>query len=188
MTQKKQLIIWGSIGVLAIGIGIRLAIPASIPSLDGQLTKSAAPPASPSHSEPAPPLIKVQVSGQVRHPGLFTVIKGTRVQAVIDTAGGLLSDADDSAINYAGKLRDGQHLKVPKIHTGKLSKSRLSRPSSSAFDINTATKADIQSHYSISASAARNIIKYREQMGWIRDESEIQDLITAPVRGGKKSH
>lgn len=62
---------------------------------------------------PAPGLL-VQVSGAVAHPGLYRLNRGDRVYAAVAAAGGVTADADpDRLPNMAGRLRDGEQVKVP---------------------------------------------------------------------------
>ncbi len=169
-------LIWGCIGILCIGVGVRLSQPPQVSTATEIMTQN--------HTQPpAPQLhknrIKVQVSGAVVYPGIFNMEKGQRVQDAIELAGGLTPHANDDIINYVGKLRDGQHIRVPTYKSKKTSKKSLSKPdsSSTSFDINQATSAEIATHFSISRKAANKIIEYRNQMGWIRSETEITHLL-----------
>ena len=57
--------------------------------------------------------IKVNVLGEVLNPGMVTLPEGGRAYDAIIAAGGLLSEADDSEINLAARLEDGQILLIP---------------------------------------------------------------------------
>jgi len=56
--------------------------------------------------------ITVHAAGEVRKPGLVEVPAGSRVASVIDAAGGFSSAADQSAINLAAPVVDGQQIVV----------------------------------------------------------------------------
>lgn len=58
--------------------------------------------------------IVVEIKGEVRHPGLYTLPHDTRVQDLISLAGGFTVDADTATINLASKLVDGMVLVIPK--------------------------------------------------------------------------
>jgi competence ComEA-like helix-hairpin-helix protein len=58
-------------------------------------------------------MLKVQVSGQVAHPGVYDLTAGSRVQDALQKAGGALPDADLSGLNLASWVADGAKLDVP---------------------------------------------------------------------------
>jgi len=55
----------------------------------------------------------VDVVGAVRRPAVFRLPADSRVEAAVDAAGGMTSDAARSAINLAAKLQDGEQVVVP---------------------------------------------------------------------------
>ena len=59
-----------------------------------------------------PETIFVQVAGAVDAPGVYELRSGSRVYQAIEAAGGLLKEADDSDINQAMILEDGQKLYI----------------------------------------------------------------------------
>ena len=62
-----------------------------------------------------PPQLKVFVSGAVAQPGVYSFQEGDRLQEAVHSAGGLLPDADASAVNMAALLQDEQHYHLPLI-------------------------------------------------------------------------
>lgn len=175
-------IIWGIVGIMGIGIGVRLALPAPPPQQEIR------PLVKPARAlEPTQPKIQIQLSGAIQTPGVYTVEKGTRVQEAIDLAGGLTPNADDRSINYVGKLRDGQHLKIPSIKAAKPkpqptpSRKKTKTPVL-RFDINRASAKEIAEHYSISKRGASQIVAYRSKMGWIRHTDELIPIVPTKDR------
>jgi len=65
------------------------------------------------------PKILVHISGAIRYPGLYEVSFGTRSIDLIKEAGGVLSQADLNKVNFANRLRDGQHIYVPFVQSEK---------------------------------------------------------------------
>jgi len=49
----------------------------------------------------------VNISGAVNAPGVYEFTLDARMQDTVEMAGGLLSDADTSAVNMAARLLDG---------------------------------------------------------------------------------
>ena len=70
---------------------------------------------SPGTAQPGgPDRATVHVAGAVARPGLVEVAVGDRVADAIAAAGGLLLDADPSALNLAREVVDGERLDVPR--------------------------------------------------------------------------
>jgi len=57
--------------------------------------------------------VVVDVSGRVKHPGVYELPFNARVYQAIEKAGGILADADLSAINRAAWVEDGSKIEVP---------------------------------------------------------------------------
>src|SRR3989442_14593523 len=77
------------------------------------------PPANnPTLDVPSQPGLLVHVVGAVENPGLYRLPRGDRVFDAIAAAGGFSADADMSrAPNLAGRLSDGEQIKVPFVKT-----------------------------------------------------------------------
>lgn len=61
----------------------------------------------------APPTVAASIMGAVRRPGMYEFDADSRVQDLVDTAGGVTEDADVSDINGAARLIDGSTLTIP---------------------------------------------------------------------------
>ena len=75
-----------------------------------------APAATPTPT-PAPtpvPKLMVHVTGAVKHPGVYELAAGARIQQAIHAAGGFLTDADEDALNLADYARDADKYAVPR--------------------------------------------------------------------------
>lgn len=64
---------------------------------------------------PTPVAIIVDVKGAVSQPGVYNLPRGSRAYDAISAAGGLLTNADESRLNLAARLEDGQVLYVPYV-------------------------------------------------------------------------
>src|SRR6266850_2333635 len=80
-------------------------------------TPSSLPPPTannPALDVPAQPGLLVHVVGAVENPGLYRLPRGDRVFDAIAAAGGFSPDADTARMpNLAGRLKDGEQVKVP---------------------------------------------------------------------------
>lgn len=70
---------------------------------------SAVPPPGPT----APPaVVVVDVAGRVRHPGLYRLPSGARIDDAVRAAGGALAGVDLASLNLAARVVDGQQILV----------------------------------------------------------------------------
>jgi competence protein ComEA len=137
---------------------------------------------------PTPAPIIVHVAGAVARPGVYTLNAGSRVLDAVQAAGGLLSDADQRALNLATILQDGNRILVPAIPPTPLPGSQVSpdgeNPASSGhlINLNSATQAELESLPGIGPKTAQKIIEYREKNGPFQ---KIEDILNVPDIGPK---
>jgi competence protein ComEA len=112
------------------------------------------------------------------------------VSNVIEAAGGLLPDADQTAVNLAAKLSDGQKIVVPKVNAPvpaiaednpiiqqASSQPGLATPSSeNPLDLNSATPEQLDLLPGIGPTRAADIIAYRTQHGSFKNIDEIMQV------------
>ncbi|MDT4947986.1 MAG: competence protein ComEA [Pseudonocardiales bacterium] len=67
---------------------------------------------SPGSVSSSPAVVVVDVAGKVRHPGLYRLTVGSRVDDALKAAGGPLAGVDLSSLNLAAKVVDGQQIAV----------------------------------------------------------------------------
>src|SRR6267143_117792 len=88
---------------------------------------------------PAPAGLLVHVVGAVEHPGLYRMKRGDRVYDAIAAAGGLSVEADITRLpNMAGRLKDGEQVKVP------YSKGSSGATVVTRVNLNTATVEELE--------------------------------------------
>ncbi|MBR6472108.1 MAG: helix-hairpin-helix domain-containing protein [Firmicutes bacterium] len=123
----------------------------------------------------------VDISGEVKLPGVYKVSSETRVFQVIDMAGGLTDKADTNSLNRAERVIDGQKIIVRAVgEEGEI------YPYGSGYDsymdetgkvnINYATSDILQTLPGIGPSKAQKIISYREEMGYFATIEEIMSV------------
>jgi competence protein ComEA len=133
---------------------------------------------------PTPGPVIVHVAGAVINPGVYRIPPASRVGEVIDIAGGLSDNADDSLINLAQLVADGEQVWVPYqiqyaadqdfVEVGKASPTQSQLMS--LININTATQTELESLTGIGPVYARAIIEYRLENGPFEKIEDIQDV------------
>jgi len=133
--------------------------------------------------------IVVEVSGEVKSPGVYHLPMGSRVDDAITAAGGLTDGANldylAKSINRASKLSDGQKIYIK--HSEALSaniSSTGSTPSgedpnsknliSNTININSASQKELESLWGIGPVTAQSIIEQRPY-------SDIGELLSKKI-------
>ncbi|HIV75123.1 MAG TPA: helix-hairpin-helix domain-containing protein [Candidatus Pseudogracilibacillus intestinigallinarum] len=135
-----------------------------------------------------PLILLVDIKGAIKHPGLYKINEGDRIQDVIDLAGGLKDDADENQVNLAQRLQDEMVIYIPTIgeEIEHIQPNISSTTTQSAQDgkvaINHATAEEIQTLNGIGPKKAETIIAYREENGPFHT---IEDLLNVSGIGEK---
>ena len=149
---------------------------------------------SDSLSEPAPErTIFVHVAGSVSAPGLYELQEGARVNDAIKLAGWFTAEADQTSLNLARALTDGEQLFVPSKNSesGSVASNASISLGSDAnvsgtvpkINVNRANEGDLQSIPGVGPSLAAKIIKDRESNGPF---ASVDDLTRVSGIGEKK--
>lgn len=124
--------------------------------------------------------ICVHIVGYVASPGVYEVREGARIYEVIRLAGGFLPDADESYLNLASIVFDGQKIQVLSKEESKTAKPFVSQTERETekklVNINTATKEQLMQLSGIGESRALSIIAYREKNGEFKNISDIMKV------------
>jgi len=135
-----------------------------------------------------PLILLVDIKGAIKHPGLYKINEGDRVQDVIDLAGGLKEDADEKQVNLAQRLQDEMVIYIPTIGEEiehiqpNISSTNTQNAQDGKVAINHATAEEIQTLNGIGPKKAETIIAYREENGPFHT---IEDLLNVSGIGEK---
>lgn len=122
---------------------------------------------------PAPVGLLVHVSGAVLHPGLYRLERGDRVYAAIAAAGGLAAGADPARLpDLAGRLRDGEQVKVPFLKAGGGGGTVAAR-----VDVNSATADELATVPGFTPELAQAVVAYRDQYGPLATLTELKTAL-----------
>ena len=112
----------------------------------------------------------VDVSGRVRKPGVYSLVKGSRAIDALNLAGGALPGVNLGDINLAHILFDGEQIIVgaPRVSysSGSRSAPKAKAPTaSSPLSLNSATLAQLDTLPGIGPVMANRIFAYRKLNG-----------------------
>ena len=141
----------------------------------------------------------VDVVGEVRRPGVYALLEGSRVEAAVYAAGGPTSDADIAAVNLAAKATDGSQIAVPAkgepgaagvrgtasgaASAGSVAGGGGAAASNSPVNINTADAEQLDALPGVGPSTAAKIVSDRATNGPF---ASPDDLGRIPGIGPKK--
>jgi len=129
--------------------------------------------------------IYIDLKGAVLKPGVYMVEENSRVQDVIQLAGGFLENADQTKINLAARVEDEMVVYVPKmgeegaIDSGGPSATQIN---DGKVNINNATSEQLQGLPGIGPAKAEKILSYRETNGPFKT---VEDLVNVSGIGEK---
>jgi competence protein ComEA len=133
------------------------------------------------------PLV-VNIDGEVREPGVYTLPIHSRVRDVVEAAGGLTESASPGSVNLAALLEDGSHIYIPALITPEASgmwvgSSALGMSAEGELiplvNINQAGLNELVALPGIGPVTAEKIINYREENLFTR----IEDIQKVPGIG-----
>jgi competence protein ComEA len=159
---------------LPVMVGIGALVGAHLYMSAGSPASAAAPPApiTSTLDVPAPAGLLVDVIGAVAQPGLYRVKRGDRVYDAIAAAGGLTTDADLTKLpNLAGRLKDGEQIKVP-YAKGAPGGTVISRT-----NLNFATLDELAVVPGFSEALAQDVIDYRTNFGGFQTTRELVTIL-----------
>ena len=155
--------------------------------------------------EEVPKMYTVDIKGAIKNPGVYTVSSDSKVNDIINLAGGLNKDADTSLTNLAKKVTDemviiiytkeqvknsnivNNVIKVvekecvcPNIQNDSCLNNEIedniTNNNKELININTATKEELETISGLGESKANNIIKYREEVGKFNSIEDIKNV------------
>ena len=127
----------------------------------------------------------VDVKGAVRHPGIYKLKGGSRVNEAVAAAGGIMDNADMKQVNLAKQLADQEVVYVPvngetMPGTSAVGTTNVSSASSASgaaiINLNTATKEQLCQITGIGDKKADLILQYREQHGQFKSVDELKQV------------
>jgi competence protein ComEA len=186
--DRRQLAAYAVLAVVVLVIGARY--------LRSQSRVASAPPALAARTSgsgavsldraPGRDASLVHVAGAVRHPGVYRLGAGKRVQDAVARAGGATAKGDPNAINLAAKVADGQQVLVPRRGAAGGAAgvgATPGAPGSAPVNLNSATAEQLDTLDGVGPATAAKILEWRQAHGGFRS---VEDLAQVPGIGPKK--
>ncbi|QIG40584.1 helix-hairpin-helix domain-containing protein [Microbacterium sp. 4R-513] len=180
--DRRRLGVGAAIVVVLVALAITVGI--GILRGAGSPVQAVAVDAAPSTDASAAASVYVHVSGAVAAPGLYVLPERARVVDAVAAAGGFAEGADESAVNLARSLSDGEQLVVPVIGAAPVNGAAPGEGTSGdgRVNLNTADASELDSLPRIGPAMAERIIEWRTANGGF---TSVEDLLAVPGIGDK---
>ncbi len=130
-------------------------------------------------SAPPPSEVVVDVAGKVRHPGLYRLPSGARVDDAVRRAGGPLAGVDLASLNLAARVVDGQQIVVglpPGSGGGAAGSAQPPGAAPALVNLNAATLDDLETLPGVGPVLAQHILDWRTAHGSFASVDQLNDV------------
>ncbi|MCU1558497.1 MAG: competence protein ComEA [Microbacteriaceae bacterium] len=170
--------------VVLVLLGFGIAVLVSALGSHGS-TATVSPPTSTAAPTEAPGgTLFVHILGAVERPGLYTLSDGDRAVDAIASAGGFSATADQSQLNLARLIVDGEQIYVPNIGEAPpvASSDAVGTGVGGKVNINTADAATLETLPRVGPAMAKRIVDWRAANGRF---TAVEDLMSVSGVGEK---
>ena len=128
--------------------------------------------------------VYIDISGEVKKPGVYTFDEVPRIVEVVERAGGFTKKADVTSVNQAQTIEDGTKLVIQSKEERKQKKADKKKSGADTSDsdeegkinLNTATKEQLMTLSGIGEARALEILSYREKNGNFSKPEELMNI------------
>jgi competence protein ComEA len=132
--------------------------------------------ASPSALEVRKPSFFVHIVGQVRYPGIYSLEVGSRLIDAVVASGGFLAKADQSSVNLARPLSDGEQIFVLANGQSSTPLGQAEVSGSGLISVNRATQSQLEELPGVGPALAGRIIDWRSANGGFKKLEDLKNV------------
>ncbi len=166
------------------------AVPATEP-VKTTLTTKAGLTAAPPQPAPTPDrIIKIFITGEVIHPGVYEMQDGDRIIDAVRVAGGFSEVADPDRIDQAQRVRDEMRIEIPRrvpspqagaspdtsLQPTPVQPITTASHAEARLNINSASAADLDKLPGIGETLSQRIVDYRVKNGPFRSLDDVRKV------------
>ena len=144
-----------------------------------------------STEEESEEMIVVHITGEVKKQGVVKTKEGSRIEDIIEAAGGLTENADITDVNLAYTVEDGVKIRIPSNNDETDAKENYisedagekiiisdeeTSSKASVVNINNATQEQLEELPGIGPSIASRIVEYRTKNGKFKTVEDIKNV------------
>lgn len=119
--------------------------------------------------------VMVHIVGAVISPGVYTLPANARLIDAVEAAGGLTEDADQTTVNLAAVVKDGEKITIRTVEEVSADVTN-SGTVGGLVNINTASREELMTLPGIGEVLADNIIAYRTKNGGFSSVEELTEV------------
>ena len=129
-----------------------------------------------------PATIFVHVVGEVLEPGIYQLESGSRVVDAVFAAGGITKFADQSSVNLAREISDGEQVIIFKLGANGESLAMGSAPSSSSgignalISLNRASQIELEALPGVGPALAGRMVDWRTANGGFKKKEDLLNI------------
>lgn len=173
-SNRSLLKVFGLVAGLAVLVGWFVASP------QDRETVISSPASTTSDDPPAQlPQVFVHISGAVKNPGVYQALSGSRLFEIVALAGGFIKTADQSSVNLARTVEDGEQIIVSlQAREGSsvgVASSGVSQ-NSAKLRLNIASAQELESLPGVGPKLAGRIIDWRTANGGFAHIADLLDV------------
>lgn len=121
-------------------------------------------------------IIYVHIVGEISQPGIYQLESGARLMDAIFAAGGLTKSADQSSVNLARELTDGEQVVVFKTGEAPSTASTNGAAAGGQISLNRASQAELEELPGVGPALAGRILDWRSANGGFKKKEDLLNI------------
>lgn len=123
-----------------------------------------------------PAKIFVHLVGEVAKPGIYQLESGARVMDAIFAASGFTKLAEQSSVNLARELTDGEQVIVLKVGEFQPTTANINGSGVSSISLNRASAAELEALPGVGPALAGRIVDWRQANGGFKKKEDLLNI------------